>query len=915
LADEQRGRPDDRLPGTHTFLLTDIEGSTRTWEREPEAMARWLACHDGIVTDAVRAHGGRVFKHTGDGLCSVFPSPAEAARAARDIQVALAASSHERTGGLRARIALHTGDAIERGGDFFGPTLNRCARLLGVAHGGQILVSGTTATRLGTESAGAGVGAVDLGQHRLRDLQEPEHIWQLVAPDLQRAFPALRSLDAFLHNLPVQRSSFVGRETEMRALRDLLASQRLVTVTGVGGCGKTRLALEVAARETERFADGVFLADLSSVLEPNLVASAIAAALRMLPGPGATEERLVRLLVDRHTLIVVDNCEHLLDGCAAVLDRLLSSCPRVSILATSREALALDGEHVWRVPSLGVPDGDGVEEVAAAESVRLFVDRASAVRAGFALGADNAADVAAICRRLDGIPLALELAAARIAHLAPREIVQRLADRFRLLTGGRRGLPRQQTLQAVLDWSHELLTEPERVLLRRLSVFAGGWRLDAARAVCGGDPVDPEQVVDVLGTLVSRSLVDAENRGDHTRYRLLETVRVYAQERLIAAGEAPAARGAHAEWFVRLAETPPGGPAVAGMRQWFGYESLDLVDELDNLREAAEWGLAAGRRDLMLRIAATTVRAFQSQGRIDEADAWLLTLPEMDMSSGLRARCYAAWAEAAEMRGDFALANERARKGIAAAERAEDAGGAYSILVANLTWMDPNEAERLLASAPDWTTSLGPLAESYLLTARGTLACARHDYDQAVPLLSQAISLDDVSRPFHRRVELCVVHLLRGDVRRAEDELDARRGDPLVRARTWSQYYEPYVRALIAAVRGEVAAARAKLVETAALVRRWKIPLGLADCVVGCAVLAFHGGDVSRASELLAAVRAATGGGLRSPMSMCLYRHYVREVRAVMSREAMVATREAGARLTLEAAVARELGPVSGKIL
>jgi len=896
-----------RSATTHTFLFTDIEGSTRTWQRDPEAMAGWLASHDGIVTDAIRGHGGRVFKHTGDGVCAVFPSAAGAARAARHIQVSLAASG-ERTGSLRARIAVHTGDAFERDGDFFGPTLNRCVRLLGVGHGGQILLSAATVALLRTGSVGEEIVAIDLGRHRLRDLQEPEQIWQLVAPDLDTAFPPLKSLDAFQHNLPFQRSSFVGRAAEMRILHDMLAAHRLVTVTGVGGCGKTRLSLEVAAREIERFVDGVFLIDLSSVLEPSLIWSTIAAAVRVPPGPGTDEERVTRLLSDRHTLLLVDNCEHLLDGCAAIVDRLLLGCAGLTVLATSREPLALEGEHVWRVPSLGLPDGDRAEEVAGAESVRLFLDRAAAVRPGFALTSDNAAAVAAICRRLDGIPLALELAAARIAHLAPREIVALLNDRFRLLTAGRRGLQRQQTLQAVLDWSHDLLTEAERVLLRRLSVFSGGWTLDAARAVCAGQSLDPDQVVDLLGTLVRRSLVDAEHREEHTRYRLLETVRIYAQERLIRAEEAPSVRNAHAEWFLHRAETPPDGAAI-GIRCWFGFQSPDLADDLDNLRDAAEWSLAEGRRDVMVRIAAATTRAFESQGRIDEADAWLaLAIPDAaEMPSTLRARCHAAWAEAAEMRGDFALANERARAGIAMAERDEDAGGAYSILVANLIWMDPNEAERLLARAPAWTRSLGPLAESYLLTARGSLACARHDYDQAVDLLSRAVALGGNVLSFLRKFELCVAHLMRGDTSAATAVLDARRPDERTEARTWSAYYEPYLRAHIAAVRGDAVGARAKLLETAGLVRRWKISLGVADCVVGCAVLAYHGGDSARASELLASIQAATGGGLRSPMSMCVYRHYVRAVRSRLTRQDRIDARAAGAALTLEAALAREL--------
>lgn len=895
---------------TLTFLFTDIEGSTRAWEREPDAMERWLASHDAIVVNAIAAHRGRVFKHTGDGICAVFAAAAAAARAARDIQVALASSDHEHTGSLRARIALHSGEARERAGDFFGPTLNRCARLLDAGHGGQVLLSAPTAALLADDAAvGKDVALIDLGPHRLRDLRQVERISQLAAPGLEREFAPLRSLDGFIHNLPIQRSSFIGREAEKRILRDLLERHRLVTVTGVGGCGKTRLALEVAAEAVERFPEGVFFVDLSAVLEPSLVGSTIAASLNVPPGSGTSEDRLAAFLSERAVLILVDNCEHLLDACATVIDHVLARCPRTSVLATSRESLSLDGEHVWRVPSLHVPDGDSSDQIAGVESVRLFTDRAVAVRPGFALSADNAGAVAEICRRLDGIPLALELAAARVAHLTPREIVERLADRFRLLTIGRRGIQRQQTLQAVLDWSHDLLSDAERMLLRRVSVFAGGWVLTAACAVCAGDGLEAETIVDLLGNLVSRSLVDAEDRGDHTRFRLLETVRVYAQERMIAIGEALAVRNAHATWCLSRVETGTDGADVTTLRQWFSHSSWDLRYELDNMREAAEWWLAAGRRDLMLRIAVATIRAFHYQGRFEEPEKWLQAAlaHTADLSSELRARCHGAWAQVAEFRGDFLLANERARAAIDIAEHPEHAGGAYSLLVANLTWIDPSEAERLLQLAPEWTKGLGPLAQGYVLAAQGELACARGDYDRAVALFSRVRS---EARAFYdvQLHNLAVAHALRGDPETAARFLD------ILAAETddtrWRDYYLPFLRAVTAAVRGDPSTARADTLEALALVRRWKIPLGLADCVVACAVSAFHAGDTPRAAELLAAVRAATGGGLRSPMSTCIYRHYVRAVRAAMDGDAAARARAlaTGGALTLEAAVARELG-------
>jgi predicted ATPase/class 3 adenylate cyclase len=888
-----------------TFLFTDLEGSTRTWEREPEAMDRWLASHDRIVAAAITANQGRVFKHTGDGLCAVFQSALKATRAAHDIQVGLTEARHERVGPLRARIALHTGAARERADDFYGPTLNRCARVLETGHGGQILLSASTAAVV-RENAPAtdALTLRDLGQHRLRDLQQAEHIWQLVGADLEREFPPLRSLDTFAHNLPLQRSSFIGREAETRTLRALLTDNRLVTVSGVGGCGKTRLALEVAAGEVEGFADGVFFADLSTLVEPSLVAATIAGLLRVPAGSTSGEDRLCEFLSDRHVLIVVDNCEHLLDACADVIDRLLSSCPRVAVLATSREPLALEGERVWRVPSLQLPGSDALDDVGRAESVRLFVDRAVASRPSFSLTSENAPAVAEICRRLDGIPLALELAAARVAHLAPREIASRLSERFRLLTTGRRGVQRQQTLQAVLDWSYELLGEAERTLLRRLSVFAAGWTLEAGQAVCAGEDLDRDTIVDLLGSLVSRSLVDAEDRGDHTRYRLLETVRMYAQDRLLAAGEANALRGRHATWFLDRAEKPTGeDEAVGQLGLWFGFSELSLIPDLDNLRQAGDWWLAQGRLDLVARIASAVANTFHTQGRVDEMEEWLKVVlaREEELPRGLRARCHAAWASCAEIRGDFQLANERARVGIAVADDPADAGAAYSFLVANLTWMAPDEAERLLENAAAWTRVLGSRAEYYMRITRGTLACARHDYDRAVRLFS---SLDPPKIPGPSRGNLFVAHLLRGDIAQA-----AALHSQAVRAdRGWFEYFAAYERALLAAVSGDPPSARRHLVDAVTLVRRWKIPLGLADCVVGCAVIAVHENDPQRASALLAVVRAATGGGLRSPMSMIIYRHYLRAVRGQLDSDSVLKARAVGGALTLEAALARELG-------
>jgi predicted ATPase/class 3 adenylate cyclase len=889
------------ITGAFTFLFTDLEASTRTWEHDPEGMDRWLAAHDRILTEAISAHRGRVFKHTGDGMCAVFTTSADALAAARAVQMAMAAAG-DAVGPLQVRIAVHAGEARERAGDYYGPTLNRCARLLDIAHGGQVLLSAAAAVLL-RGAVGDGLTLIDLGQHRLRDLQQPEHVWQLVGAGLRHDFPPLRSLDAFTHNLPLQRSSFVGRENEMSVLADLLATQRLVTITGVGGCGKTRLALEVAARRLDRFADGVCFVDLAAQTEPALVTATIVAALHMPAGPGDAPSRLVEFLKDRQCLFVFDNCEHLLDASAATAHHLLSTCAKLTILTTSREPLGLDGEHVWRVPSLALPTGDALEQVAQAEAVRLFVDRAAAVRPGFVLTAENAAAVAAICRRLDGIPLAVELAAARIAHLTPAEVAARLSDRFRLLTGGRRGVQRQQTLQAVLDWSHDLLSEPERTLLRRLAVFAGGWRLDDAQAVCAGPDLDAATIIDLLGALVSRSLVDAEDRGDHTRYRLLETVRLYAQDRLLAAGEADAVRGTHADWFLRRVETEGyGGP-------WFPPRvSPTLAVELDNLRQAADWWRERGRLDRMARIAAPTINEFHLQARFDEPEEWLhAALADGNvLPPELRAQCLAALGIAAEMRGDFVSANQHASTAIATVERPADAGGAYSLLVGNLIWVDPDEAERLLEHAEEWTLPLGAFAADFVCSTRAVLACARRDYERAVALFSGVHDARYLRGPSGGTA--VTAHLLRGDVAAAAKILDE--SYPRWVSTGWPAYYLSLFRALLAALRGDPTTARAYLIDAVAIIRRWKVPLGAADGVLACAALAFHAGRVERASELLASIHAATGGLLRSPMSMCLYRHYVSAVRAALDRDAVTRARAAGAALSLDAALARGLEEV-----
>ncbi|MGH2352814.1 MAG: ATP-binding protein, partial [Chloroflexota bacterium] len=501
--------------------------------------------------------------------------------------------------------ALHTGEAELRDGDYYGSAVNRAARLRAIAHGGQALLSQATYD-LARDALPAGTRLRDLGEHRLSDLARPERVFQLIVTGVPDTFPLLRSLDMLPHNLPLQLTSFVGRERELPAVRDLLAEHRLVTLTGPGGTGKTRLALQVAADVLPAYPDGVWLVALAALADPALVPHAVAQAVGVREEPGRP---LLGTLADalrpKRLLLVLDNCEHLLDACAHLADALLRACPHLRVLATGREALGIAGETAWRVPSLGLPDArhlPPVEVLSQYEAVRLFIDRALAVQPGFRVTNQNALAVVQVCARLDGIPLAIELAAARVRVLPVEQLLVRLEDRFRLLSGGSRtALERHQTLRAAVDWSYDLLTEPENAVFARLAVFAGGFTLDAAEAVCAGDGIEAVEVLDLLTHLVDKSLAVVDEQPDGTaRYRLLETLRHYAREKLAAREEADTVRAQHATHYLALAEQAD--PELRGPR---GAGWLDrLRRDLDNMREALAWAEAGGEAELGLRLAA-----------------------------------------------------------------------------------------------------------------------------------------------------------------------------------------------------------------------------------------------------------------------------------------------------------------------
>ena len=571
--------------GVVTFLFTDVEGSTRRWEADADEMRAALAAHDEVLRSSIEIHGGWLFKHTGDGVCVAFASP----RSAVDAAVAA-----QRNLELPVRMGIATGEAELREGDYFGAVLNRAARVMAAGHGGQVLLAESTAILL------SGVELLDLGPRRLRDLPTAVGVFQVRAAGLRTDFPPLRALDASPGNLRPQLTSFIGRDSEVAEVLAALRTHRLVTLTGVGGVGKTRLALEVAARLADEFPDGVWLFELAAVADPAAVPDAVAAVLGITQQPGKTvSESVAAALEGRSRLLVFDNCEHVLDAAADLVEAILAASATVRILATSREGLGVADEQLWPVPSLDV--GAGIDSAA----VNLFVERARRVAPRFSLGnADEAGAVVDICRRIDGIPLAIELAASRMASMTAIEVRDRLDQRFRLLVGSRRGLARHHTLRHAVAWSHDLLDDAEKALLERCSVFAGGFDLQSACAVAGSDDSDDYAILDRLDALVRKSLLVADRSSGRTRFSMLETIRQFAEEQLVARGAAEEVRTAHARYF--------SGREHDIMALWDSPRQREAYDwftvELANLRTAFRW--AADQGDLDVAATTATYAAF-----------------------------------------------------------------------------------------------------------------------------------------------------------------------------------------------------------------------------------------------------------------------------------------------------------------
>jgi predicted ATPase/class 3 adenylate cyclase len=753
---------------TVTLLFTDIVGSTQLWETEPVAMSRALARHDEILRSIIETSGGEVFKTVGDAFCAAFTDASDAVTAARDAQLAISAEPWPKPVTLRVRMGIHSGPCERRDEDYFGPTVNRAARLQAVAHGGQVVLSEATATPLGFLPDH--VALRDLGDHRLKDLGQSLQIYQLDIEGLETTFPPLRSLDSprLMNNLPVQLTEFIGRESEMADLRSLLKSSRLVTLMGAGGVGKSRLATQLGADLVDGSGHGVWFVELAPVVSGEMVLPTIAEAMGIRDEPGRSiKETLLVTLRERSLLIIVDNCEHLLESCANAVEFLLRNCPEVAILATSREPLAIDGERTYRVPSMSLPsDSDDISLLSRSEAVRLFVERVHAHDPAFTADDLNGRQVARICQRLDGIPLAIELAAARLRSLSVAELEARLHDRFGVLSrgGGATAVPRHRTLRALVDWSYDLLIEPERWVLQDMSVFSGGVSLDAAEAVCGGGDLSGFEVVDLVAALTDKSLIQADVAVAPTRYRILETIRQYAEGRLAERGATASTRRRHAIWFLEMAEMAE--PHLTGGDQAAWQKRLRV--EHDNLRIALDEFLrdpSAG--DEVRRFAIASPRFWYtntSRPELNETVGKILAHPGFRHDRLHWAEAVAAIAQVQAQHGELRTIYAEAEEALAILRPSKKHVGCARLLCAvgfhKLTFESEEDVTKILEESVTRARESEDMSEVGLClcvkglaaVVEGDLTTAQHDLDEAMDCLRvcgdlQAMAVTVNNRP------------------------------------------------------------------------------------------------------------------------------------------------------------------------
>lgn len=913
--------------GTVTFLFTDIEGSTGRWERQPEAMRVALAQHDALIRAAIQAHEGHVVKTMGDAFHAAFARAPDGLAAALDAQSQLQAEPWGDIGPLRVRMALHTGVTEERGGDYYGPALNRAARILSAGHGGQVLLSQVT-YELVRDTAPTGTALTDLGEHRLKDLIRPERIFQASDLALKTEFPPLRTLDLHPNNLPVQSAPLIGRERVIQEVSDLLARDdvRLVTLTGPGGIGKTRLALQVAAEMVGAYPEGVYAVELAPISDPGLVASEIAQTVSVMPrSDRPLLDSLIERLKNRRLLLLLDNFEQIL-AAASVVDSLLRSCPTLTIIVTSRAPLQIRSEHEFPVPPLTLPVAGRpltAEALSQYEAVALFIERAAAIRPDFTVTNANAPAVAEICARLDGLPLAIELAAARIRLLPPEALLTRLGQSLDLLRGGRRDLPsRQQTLRSAIGWSFDLLRPPEQQLFRRLGVFIGGFTIEAVEAVC-----DPEgdlelDILDGMGSLVDASLVRRDQTvGGEPRFGMLETIREYAVERLEESVDVTALRRRHADYFTAWAQSAE--PELRGPRQVTWLDRLQA--DHDNGRSALTWALDEDHApQVALRLATALAWFWFIRGHLDDLG-----------------RLEAAIRACSVLTDDAYIVRTRAR-------------GLYMLAWIGRSWNDPPRTVALCEESVDLFRSINDRAGTAAsLTELGQLLRDARDYPRARSVAEEGLAM---AREVGDRTQVAfALYVLASNMfyvqfagEDAEPTIISPRGIgrskiPVVDLA--GHHKRPLAEDKALALRlleeslaiyrglddtygitvplsggggltewawatGDYAGAEAIQVEALALRRRLKEPRGLVECLNHFAIIALGQQRPGRAARLAAAAShyAQVSGSRRLPVIWRTTEQEQAAIRAALSEAEFRAAWAEGSAMSLEEAIDYALG-------
>jgi len=920
----------DQPTGTVTFLFTDLEGSTQLWEKSPQGMQVALARHDAILWEAIEDHGGFVFKTVGDAFCAAFPTAHDALEEALTAQRTLFSEAWgEETGALRARMALHTGAAHERDKDYFGPSVNRVARLLSAAHGGQILLS-SSAQELVRHRLPPRTHLADLGERHLKDLSGPERIFQLTAPDLPSEFPPLRTLESYPNNLPLQATPLIGREREVEAVCARLRSPdtRLLTLVGPGGAGKTRVGVQVAAELVDDFPDGVFFVPLAAIKDPSLVDPTIARVLGLSEdGAQPPEELLEGYLRERQMLLFLDNLEQVIES-ASVVDRLLSSAADLKILATSRIPLGLYGEHEFPVPPLSLPVPDSlppVENLTEYEAIRLFVERARAVKPDFSLTEDNGAVVVEICARLDGLPLAIELAAARIKLLSPRVLLDRLGNRLKILTGGARNLPeRQRTLRNAIEWSYELLDDGEKMLFGRLGVFSGGATLEAVEAVCDARGELPTDVFDGASSLLDKSLLrQEEGVGSEPRFVMLETIHEFANVKLEKSGDAVAMKCAHAGYFLSLAEQ-------AEPRLW-GPEDAVWLDRLgqehDNMRAALSWSVEHGEAELAMRLGGALRWFWYMEGYYGEGRTWLEAVLVKDgrASAQARARVLEGIGWLANQQGDIDRAEATAEAGLKLSAEAE----LGEVLAANFQDIlgdaarhrgdYERAAEMLEESLALHRTAGDSRGVAWSLGSLANVSGDRGNYERAKELYEEGLVLSRElggARPLGEYlISLGYEYLLEGDYNRATAlneegaELYQKRG-----RRGGLQYAFDNL-GWAALEQGHYRRAEDLHEENLVLCRELGDRLIASESMEGLACVAGATGEGERAAKLFGAAQTQREavGYVHAPREHALREPYLAAARSQVGAAAWAETWEEGQSITFEDAIAYALEGGTGR--